>query len=58
MEMSKEVRLVRINTTFLSIDRNPNTVCNLRFHDPEFNKGKGDIFFRAFQRAIDRGDFK
>lgn len=26
--------------------------------DPEFDKGKGEVFFRAFQRALLRGDFK
>lgn len=32
--------------------------CNLVSQDPEFNSGKGVIFFKAFQRAIDRRDFR
>ena len=31
--------------------------CNLRNSDPDFNE-KGNIFYNAFQRAIDRGDWK
>lgn len=32
-------------------------VCDLREQDPDFNKGKRDRFFRAFDRAIQKGDF-
>lgn len=32
--------------------------CDLRSCDPDFNKGHGERFFRAFDRAIRRGDFK
>ncbi len=35
-----------------------NKICDLRIHDPQFNKGHGDTFYNAFQRAIDRGDFR
>lgn len=33
-------------------------VCDLSVQDPDFNKGKGKRFFRAFDRAVARGDFK
>ena len=32
--------------------------CDLRTEDPEFNKGKGDVFMNALNRSIIRGDFK
>lgn len=31
--------------------------CDLREHDPDFNSRHGERFFRAFDRAILRGDF-
>ena len=32
--------------------------CDLRVQDPDFNKGHGQKFYDAFERAIKRGDFK
>lgn len=37
--------------------RQRQNACILREQDPDFNSGKGDRFFRAFDRAILRGDF-
>ncbi len=32
-------------------------LCDLRNDDPDFNEGKGERFFRAFDRSIARRDF-
>jgi len=34
------------------------TYCNLSIDDPNFNSGKGNKFYKAFDIAIKRGDFK
>lgn len=33
------------------------SMCNLRTDDPDFNKGHGERFYHAFDRALKRGDF-
>ena len=35
-----------------------NRVSELKERDPDFNGEKGNKFYNAFQRAIDRGDWK
>ncbi len=42
----------------LSLCSNPRNVCDLRSQDPDFNSGHGERFYRAFDRAIHRGDFE
>lgn len=32
--------------------------CNLRTNDPDFNSAHGEKFFKAFDRAIARADFR
>ncbi len=40
-----------------SLWSNGNKVHGLRTQDPDFNRGCGERFYRAFDRAIHRGDF-
>ncbi len=37
---------------------NPRNICDLRSQDPDFNSGHGERFYRAFDRAVIRGDFR
>ncbi len=37
---------------------NVSKCCVLSVHDPEFNKGHGELFYGAVERAIRRGDFR